>query len=121
MKPMLILTSLGLSLNIIGCQGPIQSNNVAPSTPLYTFLTDEDVEKANHALQYSLESLPSSQNQSWTNVNSSNSGMITPLRTYKSIAGYYCRDYRELIQISERQQVYFDTACRSKDGKWYPI
>ncbi|MEH6579957.1 MAG: hypothetical protein V7731_23125 [Amphritea sp.] len=120
MKPMLILTSLGMSLILIGCQGPMQSNNMA-QPPLYTFLTDEDVEKANGALQYSLETLPSSQKQSWTNVNSSNSGMITPLRTYKSKKGFYCHDYQEMIKIRDRQQVYFDTACRSNDGNWYPI
>ena len=84
-------------------------------------MTDKDVAHANAALQYSLESLSSSERQSWRNRRSGNSGEITPLRTYKSVAGYYCREYQELIRIGTQQQVYFDTACRSEDGTWYPI
>lgn len=123
MKSLLILTGLGLSLNMIGCQGtlPGNSSGVANSAPLYSLLTDEDIQKADHALQYSLESLPSAEQQQWENLSSGNSGVIIPLRTYKSVRGYYCRDYREQIQVSRQQAVYLDTACRSKNGRWYPI
>ncbi len=123
MKSLLIFTGLGLSLNLIGCQGSFPNKNVSvsPPAPLYSQLTDEDIEKADQALQDTLETLPSERNRLWENNKSGNSGIIMPLRTYKSKAGYYCREYRELINVRQEQAVYYDTACRNKDGKWYPI
>ncbi|MEH6823711.1 MAG: RT0821/Lpp0805 family surface protein [Motiliproteus sp.] len=123
MKPLLLITGLGLSLSLIGCQGTLQNNKMATATPapLYSRLTDEDTQKADQALQQALETLPSAQKQHWENSNSGNSGTLIPLRSYKSVAGYYCREYRELVRIRQRQAVYFDTACRSKNGNWYPI
>lgn len=122
MKTMQAIISLGLTLILIGCQGLTSDNVRTQSTaPLYTYMTDSDVEQANRALQHSLENLLSTQKHSWTNSSSGNSGAIIPLRTFKSIAGYYCRDYREVININTRQQVYVDTACRGTDGNWYPI
>ena len=123
MKPLLILTSLGLSLNLIGCQTNLPSNAASgpTQTPLYSQMTDKDVQIADSALQYALESIPSTEKHEWINSRSGNSGTITPLRSYKSVAGYYCRDYQELLRINPRQAVYFDTACRGKNSNWHPI
>ncbi len=117
MKPTALIYGISLSILLTGCQ----STSHRPTLPLYTSLTDEDVRLADNSLQHSLNTLPSNQQGRWHNAISSNSGSITPLRTYKSKTGYYCRDYKEQIRISKRQATYSETACRSSNGNWYPI
>ena len=77
-----------------------------------------DRARANQAATQALETIPSGQSVTWHNPDSGNSGAVTPIRTYQTGSGQYCREYRQTITIgSERHQSY-GTACRQPDGSW---
>lgn len=71
--------------------------------------------------QYSLEYTPSRQTTTWNNPDSGNSGSLTPIRTYQTETGRYCREYRQTVYIGERQQEAYGMACRQPDGTWQII
>ncbi len=117
MKHQHSLTTVALYTLLTGCQSAPWSSSPA----LYTLMTDQDIRQADTTLQHTLESIPSSSSAAWHNHTSGNSGSVWPLRSYKSLSGYYCRDYKEELRIGNQRAAYFDTACRNEAGKWYPI
>src|SRR5215216_2587034 len=58
-----------------------------------------DRAKASAASSQSLESVPSGQSGAWRNPDSGNSGVVTPVRTYQTATGQYCREYTQTISI----------------------
>ncbi len=104
----------------LGCTTVGQIRNADPA-PLYTRMTLEDVRSANQSVQIALENTFSGMRSSWKNAASGHSGTVTPLSTFKSKSGFYCRVYEETITIDNRTERYTDTACRDSDGRWKPV
>ena len=77
-----------------------------------------DRREANRATYRALESEPSGTTASWNNPDSSNSGTVTPTRTYLAQNGKYCREFEQTITIGGETQQAYGTACRQPDGKW---
>ena len=94
---------------------------VEDTAPLYELMAPDDVVVANETVQKALETTGSGVQNSWRNAVTGNSGTVTPIRTYKSKAGVYCRVYYETLSIGGRADSYQDTACRDKDGIWKPL
>lgn len=68
--------------------------------------------------QYALEHAPTRTSTPWRNPDSGHRGELTPLETYQTSSGQYCREYQQTVWIGgERQQAY-GTACRQPDGSW---
>lgn len=68
--------------------------------------------------QYALESTRTNSETAWRNPDTGNYGSITPVETYQTGNGQYCREYiQEVVVAGERQQAY-GTACRQPDGTW---
>lgn len=72
------------------------------------------------AVQYALEKLPSG-----TLTNTVDAGTkiaVTPVRTWKSVSGHYCRQYELTVTrpggAPERSE---STRCRDNDGVWKKI
>lgn len=87
-------------------------------TSLYSKMTREDVRLASITMQETLEGAEESAPRGWSNRRSGNSGTITPLKTYLSESGMFCRDYRETIVIEERAESHLNRACRDESGVW---
>ena len=87
-------------------------------TSLYSKMTREDVRLASITMQETLEGAEDSAPRGWSNRQSGNSGTITPLKTYLSESGMFCRDYRETIVIEERAESHLNRACRDESGVW---
>jgi len=68
--------------------------------------------------QYALEYTPTNSSTPWRNPDSGNSGQITPVETYQTAQGQYCREYRQTVWIGGEQQQAYGTACRQPDGSW---
>jgi surface antigen len=68
--------------------------------------------------QYALEYTPTRQSTAWRNPDSGNYGSITPIETYQTPAGQYCREYLQSVVIGGQQQQAYGTACRQPDGSW---
>ena len=67
---------------------------------------------------YALEYAPSHNSTQWRNPDSGNRGEITPIETYQTSTGQYCREYRQTVWIGGDQQQAYGTACRQPDGNW---
>jgi len=77
-----------------------------------------DRERANTAASQALESMPSGQSVAWRNPDSGNAGAVTPVRTYQTANGQYCREYTQTITVGGERHQSYGTACRQADGTW---
>ena len=89
--------------------------------PFYSKMSHGDVRLAAAAVQGTLEAAEDDAARGWSNRYSGNSGMVTPLKTYLTDAGMFCRDYRETIVIKDRAESYLNRACRDEGGVWHWI
>ncbi len=77
-----------------------------------------DRREANRTTYHALESSPSGTTATWKNPDSSNSGTVTPIRTYQAQNGGYCREFEQTITLAGETQQAYGTACRQPDGNW---
>jgi len=68
--------------------------------------------------QYALENTPTQTTTTWRNPDSGHHGSITPVETYQSSEGKYCREYVQTVYIGGEKQQAYGTACRQPDGSW---
>jgi surface antigen len=108
-----ILTVTILVLHLAACAG-----FSAGDPALYQRLAESDVNLASRLMQATLESAPDGATRQWTNQQTGNSGEITPLRTYASEDGHFCRDYREELVIAGDSGRFYHTACRDDSDRW---
>jgi surface antigen len=66
----------------------------------------------------SLETAPSGTTATWVNPDNGIQGTVTPVRTYQSSAGTYCREFQQTIIVGGQPQQGVGTACRQPDGSW---
>ncbi len=43
---------------------------------------------------------------------------MVPVRTYRTPAGMYCREYQQTVVVGGQPQQGYGTACRKPDGSW---
>lgn len=77
-----------------------------------------DIAYYNKTQQNALELVSDNVPSRWVNPDSGNSGVVTPVKTYKTPAGNYCREFTQTIQIGNKQEEGYGTACRQPDGSW---
>jgi surface antigen len=65
-----------------------------------------------------LEYAPDQQTVTWNNPDALASYEVTPISTYESRDGRYCREYSSQATIAGRNQQTYGTACRQADGSW---
>ncbi len=68
--------------------------------------------------QTSLETGRINQTSSWRNPDSGHSGTVTPVKTYQTSAGQYCREYQQTVNIGGRTEQAYGTPCRQPDVSW---
>ncbi len=68
--------------------------------------------------QYSLEHTRTNNTTTWENPDSGHYGEFTPVRTYKTAEGTYCREYTQTVMIGGTPHRAYGTACRQPDGSW---
>jgi surface antigen len=101
-----------VALPMAGCA------SMAPGDPaLYQRLADSDVTIASRLMQTALEKAPDGTTRRWTNDQTGNSGEITPLRTYATEDGHFCREFREELAVGGTTGRFYHTACRD-DARW---
>ncbi|MEN8167348.1 MAG: RT0821/Lpp0805 family surface protein [Pseudomonadota bacterium] len=65
-----------------------------------------------------LEYAQDRQSIQWQNPDNRSNYSVTPINTYQSRDGRYCREYVTQAAIGNRQQQVYGTACRQPDGSW---
>jgi surface antigen len=73
-----------------------------------------DEQQAQRALEYNETGTPTS----WTNPDDGHRVTFTPTETYQASSGRYCREYRTQVEVGERIEEAYGTACRQPDGSW---
>jgi surface antigen len=102
-----------VALPLAGCAG-LASGDPA----LYQGLSPSDVGLAAQTLQTTLESAPDGASRSWSNRETGNQGAVTPLRTFVSENGSFCREYREELAVAGASGRFYHTACRDEAARW---
>ena len=65
-----------------------------------------------------LEHAEDGQSIRWNDPNQGTQYQVTPVKTYQSNTGRYCREYTTSSVIGGRVQETYGTACRQPDGSW---
>ena len=103
-----------LAVGIGGCVG----NGFQNEAPFYARMADSDVEIAVSTMQTALMNGHEGDTFAWSNDATPMRGAFTPLRTFLTSQGYYCRDYREDLWFEEAQQSFTNMACLDDGGRW---
>ena len=85
---------------------------------ILNLLTPRDVRLADQTLQRALETQRSGTSLSWDNSRDNHRGSVTPLKTFKTAEGIYCREYSERIEAGGGIRQVNATACRDRRGQW---
>lgn len=81
-------------------------------------LAADDIKLANDTKQKALETRRDGEPLAWRNVKTGNSGSITPVRTFMTEAGVFCREYREVVLIGVERGEAINTGCRTDGKSW---
>jgi surface antigen len=73
---------------------------------------------AQQTTQTALEGNQTGAVSSWNNPDSGHSGTVTPMRTYQTAQGQYCREFQQTVTINAKTESAYGTACRQPDGTW---
>ena len=104
----------GLALLVSGCSLTGQD-----SSKLYSEMADSDVEFAASAMQTGLEKRDDGRTEPWANPDTGRHGSITPVETYVSDAGFFCRRYKETMSLDGGNVGWsYNHACRNNEGLW---
>ncbi len=85
---------------------------------LGNLLDNRDKRLAAETAQRALETAPTGSAVTWQNPDSGHYGSITPVKTYQTASGAYCREYQQTVTIGGKQENAYGTACRQPDGSW---
>ena len=80
-----------------------------------------DAVYASRAEYQALEYAPSGYSTPWRNPDTGHYGSVTPIETYESAGGAYCREFQHHAQIGGRTREVYGTACRTPDGQWQAV
>ena len=77
-----------------------------------------DRARALDARQAALERNLSGRSLRWENRARGVAGTVTPIRTYRTRDGIYCREFLETVRREAADSRVQRTACRDQDGVW---
>ena len=69
-------------------------------------------------LQRALEEKVSGTTVQWQNTGTGMGGSVTPIRTFKSVSGQWCREYAHSFGRGGTVETRHAIACREQDGAW---
>jgi surface antigen len=81
-------------------------------------LDERDKKLAAETAQRAMETSPTGKSATWRNPDNGHYGTVTPVKTYQSANGSYCREYQQTVTIDGKQENANGTACRQPDGSW---
>ena len=81
-------------------------------------LDERDKKMAAEAERKALETAPSGTTVSWQNPDNGHKGTVTPVRTYQTANGQYCREFQTNVTVEGKSEKAYGTACRQSDGSW---
>jgi surface antigen len=113
-----IAIALSTTLLLSSCEGGLIGLFEPEPGDAYERLTDGDILKAAEALQESLEGKIDGEPVLWSNKISGRAGAITPIRTFVTEDGVFCREYIETLVVDGSTENIENTGCRDEAGIW---
>ena len=92
----------------------------APAVWTTRTLSPDDHRELGRAVQIALEKTVSQFVTRWRNAQSGVGGTVVPRRTFKTTAGFYCREFRLTIERGGGEESDDLAACRRSSGIWLP-
>ena len=68
-----------------------------------------------------LETGRSGRTVAWTDPDTRGRASVTPVRTYRTASGQYCREFTTTGNIGGYEEDLYGTACRMPDGSWQRV
>ena len=85
---------------------------------LYLELNSQTLETARLAVQRALETRETGDRETWS-VAGVARGTVSPLRTWRSTSGHWCREFEETVRLADgRTDAAIGIRCRQSDGRW---
>jgi len=113
------LIAAGLLL-LAGCAPQSVATATLGNRPVYGALGERERALAATAIQSAMERKISYHTRFWSNPQRKFAGWVTPLRSYRTTSGFYCREFQETVldQRNGRARSSTAIACRDVDGVW---
>jgi surface antigen len=73
---------------------------------------------ASATRQQALEYLPRNASMEWRASGGGISGSVTPIRTFRTPQGRYCREFEEIVTAGDLDDRFTDIRCRTAEGRW---
>lgn len=124
MKRLGVSAALATGLVVAACaqfESLYKTLSGEPSEPVYSRMSEEDKRLAAATVQDALETGLDNAIRTWSNTRSGISGKVTPVKTFMTDAGVFCRDYRETASLGDAERSHLKTACRDEGGVWHPV
>ena len=121
-----MISAIANPFRFAGCAGlflavvlaPVMTPSNAHEADIHLPLPDRLHGMAESTLQTALESRRSGETLFWLGETSS-FGSVTPLRTWRSRSGHFCRAFEEEVRADKAApQLEQSVACRESDGIW---
>ena len=81
---------------------------------------EADRQTLSGAVAKALETNRSGVSEAWAGAGGSG-GTITPVNTYRSVSGHWCREYLQEIRLGGEDVKVRGLACRSDSGEWITL
>lgn len=76
-------------------------------------------EIVDSTMQTALETHISGRGRQWSSPKYGFSGRVTPVRTWRSQSGHFCREFLEIVRLpSGSERIGKGRACRNAAGEW---
>ncbi len=98
----------------------LMENRLDKTLTAFAAQAEADRRLVGNALRQALETKGSGQRVSMEEFGGAG-GSVTPVRTYKSVSGHWCREYVRDIQLEGRSIGVSGVACRTSDGEWVTV
>lgn len=98
----------------------LMENRLDKTLTAFAAQAEADRRLVGNALRQALETKGSGQRVSMEEFGGAG-GSVTPIRTYKSVSGHWCREYVRDIQLDGRLIDVRGVACRTSDGEWVTV
>lgn len=100
---------------------PIWAQDLTHNLGIYQSLSARERTLARYAVQQTLETKLKHQSGRWEDPLNDTFGLVTPLRTYKSVTGHYCREFMEVVTRKGAIKSALQKACRNARGRWLRV
>ena len=100
---------------------PVWAQDLTYNLGIYQNLSARERTLARYAVQQTLETKLKHQSGRWEDPLNNTFGLVTPLRTYKSITGHYCREFMEVVTRKGAIKSSLQKACRTARGRWLRV